>query len=37
LFIIEEDKANLEKTINVLDRIEAAKPQMENLILNLIQ
>ena len=37
LFIIEEDKANLEKTINLLDRIEAAKPQMENLILNLIQ
>ena len=37
LFIVEEDKTDLEKTISVLDRIEAAKPQMENLILQIIQ
>ena len=37
LFIVEEEEDNLEKTINILDKIEAAKPQMENLILQLIQ
>ena len=37
LFIVEEDEADLEKTIDVLDRIEAAKPQMERLIVALIQ
>lgn len=37
LFIIEEDEANLETTVSVLDKIEAAKPQMENLILQIIQ
>ena len=37
LFIVEEDKADLEKTITLLDKIEAAKPQMENLILQIIQ
>ncbi|MFX1394194.1 MAG: ADP-ribosylation factor-like protein [Promethearchaeota archaeon] len=36
LFIIEEHEDDLEKTINILDKIEAAKPQMENLILQLI-
>lgn len=36
LFIIEEDE-NLEQTITILDKIEAAKPQMENLILQIIQ
>ncbi|UCD01383.1 MAG: hypothetical protein JSV23_10990 [Promethearchaeota archaeon] len=37
LFIIEEDEKDLEKTITILDKIEAAKPQMENLILQIIQ
>jgi small GTP-binding protein len=37
LFIIEEDKENLGTTIQILDKIEAAKPQMENMILQLIQ
>jgi len=37
MFIVEEDENDLEKTISLLDRIEAAKPQMENLILNIIQ
>ncbi len=37
LFIVEEDAADLEKTITIIDRIEAAKPQMENLILQIIQ
>jgi hypothetical protein len=37
LFIVEEDKENLEKTIDLLDKIEAAKPEMENLIFQLIQ
>ncbi|HEY0087440.1 MAG TPA: ADP-ribosylation factor-like protein [Candidatus Lokiarchaeia archaeon] len=36
LFIIEEEE-NLEKTIDILDKIEAAKPQIENLILQIIQ
>jgi len=36
LFIIAEDK-NLKETITILDKIEAAKPQMENLILQIIQ
>ncbi|MHA1763738.1 MAG: hypothetical protein ACTSYC_08265, partial [Promethearchaeota archaeon] len=37
LFIVEEDEKDLEKTVNLLDQIEAAKPQMENIILQLIQ
>ena len=37
LFVVEEDETNLEKTITVLDKIEAAKPQIENLILQIIQ
>ncbi len=37
LFIIEEDEADLEETINILDKIESAKPQMENIILQIIQ
>jgi len=37
LFIIEEEKDNLEETVKVLDRFEAAKSQMENLILQVIQ
>ncbi len=37
LFIVEENMKDLEKTISVLDKIEAAKPQMENLILQIIQ
>jgi len=37
LFIIEEDKEDLASTIKILDKIEAAKPQMENMILQLIQ
>lgn len=36
LFIIEEDD-DLEKTITIMDKIESAKPQMENLILQIIQ
>ncbi len=37
LFIIEEDESDLEKTITILDKIESAKPQMENIILQIIQ
>lgn len=37
LFIIEENIEDLEETVQILDKIEAAKPQMENLILQLIQ
>ena len=37
LFIIEEDDTDLEKTVDILDKIESAKPQMENLILQIIQ
>ena len=37
LFIVEEDETDLEKTVSLLDKIEAAKPQMENLILQIIQ
>ena len=37
LFIIEENENNLGETVELLDRIEAAKPQMENLILQIIQ
>lgn len=37
LFIVEEDEKELEKTINLLDKIEAARPQMENLLLQIIQ
>ena len=37
LFIVEEDEDDLEKTVTILDKIEAAKPEMENLILQLIQ
>ncbi len=37
LFIVEEDEKDLEKTVTLLDKIESAKPQMENLILQIIQ
>ena len=37
LFIIEEDEKDLGKTIELLDKIESAKPQMENLIFQIIQ
>jgi len=37
LFIIEEDEEDLEKTIEILDKIESAKPEMKNLILQIIQ
>jgi len=37
LFIIEEENVDLEKTVEVLNKIEAAKPQMENIILQIIQ
>ncbi len=37
LFIIEEDESDLGKTIDILDKIESAKPQMENIILQIIQ
>jgi len=37
LFIIEEDEKDLKKTIDLLDRIEASKPQIQNLIFNIIQ
>ena len=37
LFIIEEDEENLEKTVEVLNKLESAKSQMENIILQLIQ
>jgi small GTP-binding protein len=37
LFIIEEDEQNLGKTVEMLNKIESAKPQMENIILQLIQ
>jgi len=37
LFIIEEDEGNLGKTVELLDKIEAAKPQMEQLIFQIIQ
>jgi len=37
LFIIQEDETDLEKTVDILDKIESAKPQMENLILQIIQ
>ncbi len=37
LFIIEEDIEDLNKTVDILDKIEAAKPQMENIIFEIIQ
>ena len=37
LFIVEENVIDLEETVEILDKIEAAKPEMENLILQLIQ
>ena len=37
LFIVEEEEGDLEKTIDILDRIEAAKPEMTQLIMQLIQ
>ncbi|MFO8018917.1 MAG: ADP-ribosylation factor-like protein [Promethearchaeia archaeon] len=37
LFIIEENQKNLKDTINLLDKIEAAREQIENLILQVIQ
>ncbi|MFX1329727.1 MAG: ADP-ribosylation factor-like protein [Promethearchaeota archaeon] len=37
LFIVEEDEKDLANTVSLLDKIEAAKPQMENLIMQIIQ
>jgi len=37
LFILEEDEKDLEKTVNILNKIESAKPQIENVILQIIQ
>jgi len=37
LYIIEEDEKNLELTVDQLDKFESAKPQIENLILQIIQ
>ncbi|MBY9016316.1 MAG: hypothetical protein KGD68_11535 [Candidatus Lokiarchaeota archaeon] len=37
LFIIEEDEEDLEKTVDLLNKLESAKAQMETLILQLIQ
>jgi hypothetical protein len=37
LFIIEEDEKDLEKTVEVLNKLESAKAQMETIILQLIQ
>ena len=37
LFIIEEDPENLGQTVEILNKIESAKPQMENIIFQLIQ
>jgi hypothetical protein len=37
LFIIEEDEEDLEKTVEVLNKLESAKDQMESIILQLIQ
>ena len=37
LFIIEEDEENLGKTVEVLNKLESAKAQMETIILQLIQ
>ncbi|MGQ4872879.1 MAG: ADP-ribosylation factor-like protein [Promethearchaeia archaeon] len=37
LFIVEENEENLGETVELLDKIESAKPQIENLILQLIQ
>ncbi len=37
LFIIEEDEEDLEKTVEILNKLESAKAQMENIILQLIQ
>ena len=37
LFIIEEDENNLNKTIELLDKIESARPQMKNIIMQIIQ
>lgn len=37
MFIVEEETKDLEKTVELLDKIEAAKPQIENLILQIIQ
>ncbi len=37
LFIVEEDEKDLAITISLLDKIEAAKPQMKNLIMQIIQ
>jgi GTPase SAR1 family protein len=37
LFIIEEDPENLGQTVEILNKIESAKPQMENIIFQIIQ
>ena len=37
LFIIEEDSENLGQTVELLNKIESAKPQMEKIIFQIIQ
>ena len=37
LFIIEENPENLGQTVEILNKIESAKPQMENIIFQIIQ
>lgn len=37
LFIVEENEENLEQTVEILDKIEAAKPEMENIIYQIMQ
>jgi len=37
LFIIEENEKDLEKTVDILNKLESAKAQMESMILQLIQ
>ena len=37
LFIVEEDEADLGQTVEIMDKIEAAKPEISNLILQIIQ
>ena len=37
LFVIEEDPENLGQTVEILNKIESARPQMENIIFQIIQ
>ena len=37
LFVIEEDPENLGQTVEILNKIESAKPQMKNIIFQIIQ